>query len=266
MVGVAEDVAEGRGLDGVWLTAREELPEKLSSGSAAATSRWPAAARIELAKTLWLARPLPTADDTRAFGERLAGLVGPATWWCSPASSGRARPRWRRASAPGLRVRGDVTSPTFVISRVHPSLVGGPELVHVDAYRLGGAAELDDLDLDASLADSVTVVEWGAGIAERLAESWLDVRLDLLAAGGAAALAAAGPGRQVPPTTSRPGWRASAPSAPAGPPPGCAPPSSPDRPARSGFPRSRGKPGLTPCCDTGEPWVTRLMPPGSPPR
>ena len=65
-------------------------------------------------------------------------------------------------------MRGPVTSPTFVIARVHPSLVGGPALVHVDAYRLGSAVELDDLDLDADLDDSVTVVEWGAGVAERL--------------------------------------------------------------------------------------------------
>ena len=64
-----------------------------------------------------------------------------------------------------------ITSPTFVIARVHPSLVGGPALVHVDAYRLGGALELDDLDLDADLDASVTVVEWGAGLAEQLSES-----------------------------------------------------------------------------------------------
>ena len=63
----------------------------------------------------------------------------------------------------GLGVRGDVTSPTFVIARVHPSLSGGPALVHVDAYRLGGIDELDDLDLDASLDEAVTVVEWGEG-------------------------------------------------------------------------------------------------------
>ena len=63
----------------------------------------------------------------------------------------------------GLGVRGEITSPTFVIARVHPSLVGGPPLVHVDAYRLGGIDELDDLDLDTSLDDAVTVVEWGEG-------------------------------------------------------------------------------------------------------
>ena len=77
----------------------------------------------------------------------------------------------------GLGVRGDVTSPTFVISRVHPSLGSGPPLVHVDAYRLGGIDELDDLDLDTSLEDAVTVVEWGEGIAEGLAESRLEIRI-----------------------------------------------------------------------------------------
>jgi len=64
-----------------------------------------------------------------------------------------------------------------VIARVHPSLVGGPDLVHVDAYRLGGLAELDDLDLDASLEGAVTVVEWGHGVAEQLGESYLELTL-----------------------------------------------------------------------------------------
>lgn len=75
----------------------------------------------------------------------------------------------------GLKVRGDITSPTFVISRIHPSLSGGPALVHVDAYRLGGFAELDDLDLDASLEEAVTVVEWGQGLAESLTPDRLDI-------------------------------------------------------------------------------------------
>jgi tRNA threonylcarbamoyladenosine biosynthesis protein TsaE len=79
--------------------------------------------------------------------------------------------------AEGVGVRGPITSPTFVIARVHPSLVGGPALVHVDAYRLGGFAELDDLDLDASLEESVTVVEWGHGLVEDLADDRLEVTL-----------------------------------------------------------------------------------------
>jgi tRNA A37 threonylcarbamoyladenosine biosynthesis protein TsaE len=76
--------------------------------------------------------------------------------------------------------------------------VGGPGLVHADAYRLGDVAELDDLDLDASLDKSVIVVEWGRGLAETLADSWLDVRIDRLlgdgSGAGTAALAAAARG------------------------------------------------------------------------
>ena len=75
-------------------------------------------------------------------------------------------------------MRGPVTSPTFVIARVHPSLVGGPVLVHADAYRLGGLEELDDLDLDADLDRAVTVVEWGHGIAEDLSEDALEIVLE----------------------------------------------------------------------------------------
>jgi tRNA threonylcarbamoyladenosine biosynthesis protein TsaE len=70
-----------------------------------------------------------------------------------------------------------VTSPTFVIARVHPPLGAGPPLVHVDAYRLGGLAEVDDLDLDASLDESVTVVEWGDGKVEDLSDDRLEVGL-----------------------------------------------------------------------------------------
>jgi tRNA threonylcarbamoyladenosine biosynthesis protein TsaE len=81
----------------------------------------------------------------------------------------------------GLGVAGAVTSPTFVIARVHradPQRGGRVPLVHVDAYRLGGVAEVDDLDLDASLEESVMVVEWGGGKAEQLAESFLEVRIE----------------------------------------------------------------------------------------
>ena len=72
-------------------------------------------------------------------------------------------------------MQGPVISPTFVISRVHPSRGDGPALVHVDAYRLGDAAELADIDLDASLADAVTLVEWGAGLVEWLSEDRLEI-------------------------------------------------------------------------------------------
>ncbi len=78
----------------------------------------------------------------------------------------------------GLGVRGPVTSPTFVIARVHPALAGsGPSLVHADAYRLGSISEVDDLDLDADMARAVTVVEWGRGLAEGLASDRLEVSI-----------------------------------------------------------------------------------------
>lgn len=76
-------------------------------------------------------------------------------------------------------MRGAVTSPTFVIARVHPSLTGGPALVHVDAYRLGGGLdEMEDLDLDVSLPESVVVVEWGDGKVEELSDDRLHVVID----------------------------------------------------------------------------------------
>ena len=76
--------------------------------------------------------------------------------------------------AVGLGIAEVITSPTFVISRVHSITFAKPDLVHVDAYRLGAITELDSLDLESSLDDSVTVVEWGAGLVEGLtAENWL---------------------------------------------------------------------------------------------
>ena len=78
----------------------------------------------------------------------------------------------------GLGVRGPVTSPTFVIARVHPAASGsGPALVHADAYRLRSIAEVDDLDLDADVASAVTVVEWGEGLAEELSDDRLEISI-----------------------------------------------------------------------------------------
>lgn len=81
-----------------------------------------------------------------------------------------------RGIGEGLQIRGPVTSPTFVLARTHPSLVEGPPLVHVDAYRLSSALELDDLDID--YVNSVVIVEWGAGMMEDLVDSWLDVVIE----------------------------------------------------------------------------------------
>lgn len=116
-------------------------------------------------------------EATREVGTRLAPLLRPGDLLLLSGDLGAGKTTFTQGLAAGLGVRGDVTSPTFVISRVHPSLHGGPALVHVDAYRLGESAELDDLDLDAHLDDAVTVVEWGSGLAEALAEDRLEVEI-----------------------------------------------------------------------------------------
>lgn len=118
-----------------------------------------------------------TAEDMHALGVRLAGLLRAGDLVVLAGGLGAGKTTLTRGIGEGLRVRGAVTSPTFVVARVHPSTVGGPALVHVDAYRLTGLAEVDDLDLDASLEESVTVVEWGAGKVEGLAQSRLEVTI-----------------------------------------------------------------------------------------
>lgn len=85
----------------------------------------------------------------------------------------------------GLGVRPGIISPTFVLVRIHPSLGSGPDLVHVDAYRLESAGEIDDIDLENTMDTSVTVVEWGRGLVEHLSDSRLEITL-LRATGGAA--------------------------------------------------------------------------------
>jgi tRNA threonylcarbamoyladenosine biosynthesis protein TsaE len=135
---------------------------------------------------------LPEPSDTEALGERLAaGLrAGDLVVLSGPLGAGKTA--FIRGLARGLGVAGPVTSPTFVIAREHRPLPGGAgvALVHVDAYRLGAAggssgsaradiaAELDDLDLDTDLAGAVVAVEWGEGVAERLAARHLLVQLD----------------------------------------------------------------------------------------
>ncbi len=120
---------------------------------------------------------LETPEDTRAFGRRLGRLLRAGDVVVLTGDLGAGKTTLTQGLAEGLGVRGPITSPTFVIARVHPSVVGGPALVHVDAYRLGSAVELDDLDLDADLDLSVTVIEWGAGMSEQLSEQRLGITL-----------------------------------------------------------------------------------------
>lgn len=121
---------------------------------------------------------VPTASAMRDLGRRLAALLRPGDLVVLTGPLGAGKTTLVQGIGHGLGVRGPVTSPTFVIARVHPKMDGtGPALVHADAYRLGSQAEVDDLDLDADLESSVTVVEWGECLVEDLAESHLEIRI-----------------------------------------------------------------------------------------
>ena len=157
-----------------------------------------------------------SADDMLALGRRLAAVLLPGDLVVLSGDLGAGKTTLVQGIGAGLGVRGPVTSPTFVIARVHPSLTGGPALVHADAYRLNSPAEVDDLDLDASLETSVTVVEWGGGLVEGLAPDRLDVSIALAAPGPrprAGRARPAGPGRITGRIRNRGryGWRATAP-------------------------------------------------------
>lgn len=124
---------------------------------------------------------LASTDATATWGHALGSLLRAGDLVLLHGELGAGKTTLTRSLAEGLGVRGPITSPTFVLARTHPSLADGPSLVHVDAYRLlGDAAALDDLDLDASLDEAVTVIEWGAGMAEDLSTGRLDVYLTAL--------------------------------------------------------------------------------------
>src|ERR1700733_14779235 len=134
-----------------------------------------------------------TAADMRALGRSLATALRAGDLVILSGGLGAGKTTLTQGIGAGLGVRGPVTSPTFVIARVHPPAVPAatagpgnaaaylaaprPALVHADAYRLGSALELDDLDLDTDTAASVTVVEWGEGMAEGLAADRLEITI-----------------------------------------------------------------------------------------
>jgi tRNA threonylcarbamoyladenosine biosynthesis protein TsaE len=178
LVAYAEDLVASRGFRAVRIIARAELPDTVRfwqnrgflHESADGTT-------LVLVRSLPVAVDVPAADDMRALGARLAALTRPGDVVLLTGDLGAGKTTLVQGLADGLGVRGHVTSPTFVISRIHRSLGDGPALVHVDAYRLGGVAEVDDLDLDAALDESVTAIEWGAGLVEDLADDRLEVAI-----------------------------------------------------------------------------------------
>lgn len=118
------------------------------------------------------------ADQMRSLGESLGRTfrAGDLVLLSGPLGAGKTT--LTQGIAAGMEVAGPVTSPTFVIARVHPSTIGGPDLVHVDAYRLSSLAEVEDLDLDSTVSDSVTVVEWGEGKVEPLSRQRVQITID----------------------------------------------------------------------------------------
>ena len=121
---------------------------------------------------------IATDGDMRDLGRRLAALLRAGDLVILAGPLGAGKTTLVQGIGAGLGVRGPVTSPTFVIARVHPVLTGsGPALVHADAYRLGSFSEVDDLDLDTDTGSAVTVVEWGTGLAEPLAEDRLEITI-----------------------------------------------------------------------------------------
>jgi tRNA threonylcarbamoyladenosine biosynthesis protein TsaE len=140
-----------------------------------------------------------TAEQTHNLGVRLAGVLEAGDLLVLSGELGAGKTTFTQGLGEGLGVRSGVISPTFVLVRIHPNLPdgprpGGPDLVHVDAYRLGSAAEIDDIDLENTLDSSVTVVEWGHDRVEHLTDSRLEIDLHraigLGAGDGAAALTA----------------------------------------------------------------------------
>lgn len=184
MVTYAAGLARAEGFGDLAVIAREELPATLRFWERQGFRRQHSREGSRDAPAVRLHRPLNEhvvealdADATFELGRRVAGLVAAGDVLVLSGGLGAGKTTFTKGLGAGLGVRGEITSPTFVIARVHPSTVGGPELVHVDAYRLGGIEELDDLDLDTDLDDAVTVVEWGEGLAEGLSEARLEIRI-----------------------------------------------------------------------------------------
>lgn len=121
---------------------------------------------------------LESSSQTVEVGRLLGSLLAAGDLVILDGPLGAGKTTLTRGIGEGMGVRGPVTSPTFVIARVHPAdSLGGTTLVHVDAYRVESVDDLESLDLDGSIEDSATVVEWGVGRVEALASSYLTVEL-----------------------------------------------------------------------------------------
>jgi len=118
-----------------------------------------------------------TAEEAQALGRRLARHLQAGDLVVLTGGLGAGKTTFTQGLGAGLEVAGQIASPTFVIARTHAPVSGGPGLVHVDAYRLQSLDEVDALDLDTDLEDSITVVEWGEGMVEQLSQDRLTVEI-----------------------------------------------------------------------------------------
>jgi len=178
MVGVAEEAAKAWGADGVWLWVREELPDTVQFWLRRGYFRTGSEGVHGVVQKSLPARVTVESPEAMAdCAARVGALLAAGDLLILQGELGAGKTTFTQGLGEALGVRGPVTSPTFVLSRIHPSLVNGPDLVHVDAFRLSSAAEVDDLDLDATTDSSVTVVEWGVGVAEQLSDNWLHIAI-----------------------------------------------------------------------------------------
>jgi tRNA threonylcarbamoyladenosine biosynthesis protein TsaE len=190
LIAAAVQAARELGYRGLTVLARQELEATIGFWGASGFSEVGRhAPYVEMVRPLPSAAQAPDADAMRALAGDLAKVLKAGDLLVLSGELGAGKTTFTQGLGEGLGVRGGITSPTFVIARVHPSLIEGPALVHVDAYRLGGLEELDDLDLDTSLDEAVTVVEWGAGMAEALADERLHVQITRTVGGAEAEVA-----------------------------------------------------------------------------
>jgi tRNA threonylcarbamoyladenosine biosynthesis protein TsaE len=172
---VLEQLAE-RGRPRADLIARQEFPQVVAwwqrHGFVVVDAE---GTRLHLSRDIPVRVEVPTAEAMQALGRQLAGVLAAGDLLIASGDLGAGKTTLTQGIGAGLDVTGAIISPTFVLARIHPARDSGPALVHVDAYRLGSFAEVEDLDLEVSLADSVTLVEWGTGLAEGLADDRLEI-------------------------------------------------------------------------------------------